>query len=1122
MSAQTARVTSAQLLFQFDSLSHIERQQQLALLGRDPRNAALFDELERGATSYERRLAVQSCSTSRDGERLLRMMSDSSRLVRGAALRLLPVAGDDAQIGRAFAELKAGVARALLIRLKKRGRQSAIDAIIQARFASNSNDGALESLVPFASPAVAEPLLQGRFERASASDFGRLARLQPLLALEHALELARGASSPDGVVLAKCNAVLSSAAWFTQADERATALQLARELNRQFPLARLELDALLASGSAQALAELVLASGETVSLAWGSRARRIEAPTLLALISAQHGAIGDWARVLKRLPFQTRAQLFREFGLSWRDAKGAVSPALLALLPREERQSEARRHLEIPDLKAAPASWLLYLSLLPAEEAMERARPFLGDPDPNFRAAALAALVGQTRFERASIGAVLEALQKRGNEQDPVRLAMLGALAALPPSVFGEEELPALAKIQRQALDARDLSYATAASLERIVVAQLPHFPAWAATQIAQLLKERGHVSFFDLQNRVTDDQMREIGPTLEPVFAAWAAREHAPFLSAMRAFGKRLKVWDAGARLLERFLQSGPTTQLPVAAQILASFRRDLWRHIAPRLLAQDESWALQPVVFNFLHTQRTDLLSPAMLGRRRLAGRFSSGRARQVLPFAGGFERWTPTQQALFAQTLDEVLRDTSRESPGAFFAINRLCEMPDIAPDVLLEQAQLSNSQAAWREAALRVLSRLDGGQGVGTLLESLDDERARIAIYGLRRALLEMPAPRALEILREVPLQKVTVVKEVVRLLGELQTPDAFEFLVELSSRELHRDARVALLRALWDHLENPRVWPLLEGAASSEDPAIATMAARTTAPRMSLAARRKLNALLSTLLAHPDARVRLQVLGNGALGAISDPDNQLLEPLLRCLDSPVSAEYLTAAKALLATYGASHPDVLAQGVGRLLPRRRALGEVLSGLEQQIASAPAHFAAPVKAVLDVLASDQAALSLRLKLAFLSLETDEFAAMVEAKEREGALHAGVLSLLVSELERATRSAARPAALSSSDVAALIGSSAGLSNADILSGLVRAQAAARFGAMPLAPLFERWTAGSPNLRRLALAILVRQSRNASGWTLELREALVALRADPSALVSSAAQFTFWPGEEG
>nr|GFD60951.1 hypothetical protein [Tanacetum cinerariifolium] len=77
-------------------------------------------------------------------------------------------------------------------------------------------------------------------------------------------------------------------------------------------------------------------------------------------------------------------------------------------------------------------------------------------------------------------------------------------------------------------------------------------------------------------------------------------------------------------------------------------------------------------------------------------------------------------------------------------------------------------------AVRDTALRALAHLDGGQGVPVLVAALDDVRARVAIYALRSALLEMPAAQALALLQAVPTEKVTVAKEVLRLLGDLDT------------------------------------------------------------------------------------------------------------------------------------------------------------------------------------------------------------------------------------------------------------------------------------------------------------------------------------------------------------
>ena len=49
------------------------------------------------------------------------------------------------------------------------------------------------------------------------------------------------------------------------------------------------------------------------------------------------------------------------------------------------------------------------------------------------------------------------------------------------------------------------------------------------------------------------------------------------------------------------------------------------------------------------------------------------------------------------------------------------------------------------------------------------------------------------------------------KEVVRLLGELRSDAAYAALLALDAPTLHRDIRIALLRALWDHLEREETW-----------------------------------------------------------------------------------------------------------------------------------------------------------------------------------------------------------------------------------------------------------------------------------------------------------------------
>ena len=138
---------------------------------------------------------------------------------------------------------------------------------------------------------------------------------------------------------------------------------------------------------------------------------------------------------------------------------------------------------------------------------------------------------------------------------------------------------------------------------------------------------------------------------------------------------------------------------------------------------------------------------------------GRFSTGKTRFVPFFHGGYSRWIDKQQEIFAGSLANLTRDDKRDNPAVWRAIEQTR---------LFELASLQNPRSAIRDRALYALSRLDGGQGVPILLSALDDVRARIAIYALRRCLMEMPVDSAVFILKNAPRSKVTVAKEIVRL------------------------------------------------------------------------------------------------------------------------------------------------------------------------------------------------------------------------------------------------------------------------------------------------------------------------------------------------------------------
>ena len=1022
------------------------------------------------------------------------MASDASRLTRNLALTLAIEICDAAQLETIFAPLNDKSRRHLLVALIRKNRRAQADALIEGARARGENWKLLLSL---GSQSLVERYFDEAFADANANDWTRLARAHPRFALEKLTQRARQLSAPDDNLRLQANAALAVAA-HRAPDE---ALGLVRAMMAHEPLARLEIAPLLNYRPLQ-VAQLILENDEApesrapVQTQWGylqTPSRRLDfarlAPHLpleitLELARRRPDALSGLERKLKPLEPAARGQLFAQIGRSWRDADGQIAAEIVALLPPPARENEARRNLALPSLGAQPISWLPYSALLPFEEMRALVEPFIGDPDPDLRAAAWPALIGNTRFYCARTDEVLTMLEARRNEQDPIRAAIFLALSQLPPSRWNETQLQALARLMRHGLDARDLSATTASWMQQLVVHILPFHAQWAADQLAILVKERGQLSFSNLENRLSNAQMQTVGAALLPVLRGWLDRERNPFIGAFGAFGRRLKFWDEGAALLMQAAKNGPVSLASSAASLLATRRPDDFAVLVPQLLKLDKSWGTQMPVYDYIARQAPNLLTPSMLGRDVMKGKFWTGRTRFLLPISESFAHWSVDQQQLFALTLAEVVADAGRDLPAAIRAIGALANLPDIAPAALIQLASLQNERLALREAALRSLSHLDAGGGVAALIEALDDERARIAIYGLRMALMEMPVRRALDILRAVPLQKVTVAKEVVRLLGDLNDFAAFGLLLELAQTQTHRDVRVAIGRALWEHLDDERSWPILENAADSDAAALAQMAARTTAPRLSHTVKTKLAALLAKLLRHPEARVRLEALANPSLSVLENT-GALRAGLFAALSSELPAEYRAAASAICQSAAARDADLAARAMAQLVPRRRALSEVLATLSYQVTSLR-HFGEVTRAILDELARDPLTTQTAIPFAYLGLSESDWAAWIENALRSGVLHAEALGAAISVLSDEYNQAR----------ANRTGESAGI-------------------------VLARWQgAAAPELRRLALADLVGAAQSGDGWSAERLAQLERFRADESVLVAAAAQWVF-PGDE-
>ena len=1082
-------MTYTDLLRELAVLTHSARQRRMVEFGRlaagDPDVRDVLTQLAIGGVT-ERGLALQACYGSRDGEAVLRSLADPSRLIRGLAMVLVAEVCDDEQVDRAINTISNAASRGrLLRRLSRRHRRVIVDRWLTRLM--GDGDRLAGSLLSYGSSSFVEQQLELAAQKGlTNSNWYRLARYHSDAAITVLRRRAEEVSQRDAFLVSISQSMLAELA-----DRRPDAtLGLVRVLSRHVSLAELPLQRLI-DRRPRELADLILATPDNVRGDFTRVAERLDETRLTALLSHRPHLLPLDERWFRRIAPVTRTVLFPHLQ-GRRDSDGCLPAWLLERLCRENRRREARAHWHHLPLAARPANRFPYASCLPWDEARQALDPFIRNPDAVLRAAAISALVRCVKFERDRAAELLGFVLARKNEQDPVRCSILSALADLPTGVWRAEQLDDLGKVLRQALDATDLSFATAASAQRLVVKLLPAHPTWAIGWLATLVKERGRVELGRLEDKLTDADIQRLAPTLLPVLRAWDTRERqSQLISAAASLGRRLRVFPEFIAILEGLALNATGGIASFALAALQQHCPSRFGPLVPRLLDNDPSWITQPLVYNHVHRRRQDLLVP-FLGRQAYRGRFSTGKTRFVLSVASGFHRWWPTQRTVFASTLDEVTRDRGRDNPALLHIISQLAAVIDVpaATERLIELADAGNEKLVTRDAALRALGRLDASQGVPTLIDALNDDRGRIAIYALRRALLDQPPSQALLQLRQVPQQKVTVAKEVVRLIGDLRTLDAYAELLAWNERDLHRDVRVALLRALWEFLDRDQTWPILEQAAVSADPAIATSVSRVPAEALSHHNQQRLARLIALVLSHPDPQVRSDGLSRCATLPVTDDERALLPPLLGALKSAIASEVQLAASAVFATYVGRGAAAVGQALMELLPHRQSLDTTLRTFDTQLARDRIRLRPTLDVALDVLEIDPLCVTWRVRLAIGGLRGEELAAYFEKLAPD--LHAEALMTAANEL-------------SSNGTQQFIGA---------------------FRYVPVPTVSDDWQAfetrlaahSDERLRRIAFAALIAQSQQSSGWTEALRARLETYRADPSRLVASAAAFTFPP----
>jgi hypothetical protein len=1068
--------TTTDLLRSLESDHHRGRVAAMIALGRRSSTDALVArQLEQLSHQgfYERQLALFGFLGAQDGESLARVARlDLSQRLRYRAIKGLSYLGRDSQVLGLLADLPRQARQKLLRQLQRRGRQDVVDGWL-----SSQADPPIDSLA-YASPAVLDRHQARLLERGGQVEWKRLTRRQPDWTVQTFLQGQR-----DEVAIARVRTVL-----LTLAKVRSplcwTAWRRAVEAGyEKHQLPERELFLVCAPQAADwALAEANKEEGfagpEVPDWPFQSRARCYPFAVSQKLVDLGWMALEYqwWSRLAK----SERLLLWNDFRYSviWTD--GRINAQWLKRLDAATRVQEARPQSRLGVIELEPNQLVDFLAMLGKDEGWEALRPFLTSPDVDTRAAGVRGLVQLAKYQPDCLDAVLPDLVARRNEADPVRAAFLDELSKLRPSHWKSDHLGPLEDILQALMSAADASAASFAAAESLLLRSLPHHGQWAVVWLGRVLRHWGKPSLASWAIPLQRPGSAEIlEDQLEQTLAEWIPRErYGAIFSLFSSLGKALRRLS---RVRARCVALCGSSQSEIASQAWRSLflnAASQTRPLIPALIADDPSWIGEIGVLDWLNQRRQDLLTPYLEGQV-VAGKFASGRTEWVLWPSQGFWRWTPRQQANYAQQLAGLLGDSQRDFLALRRCVRSLALLTDVAPSILERAASLAETRQAVRDEAIRCLARVEDGRGLPALTAALEDERARIAIYALRSSLLQMPAAEALQRLTSIDSPKVTVAKEVARLLGDLPHGLGVSVLLERLSGDLHRDVRLAALRGLWDHLDNDLVWPPFWDAAQSPDPAIGRALSAVTSPHLGRPARKKLERLLVVLLSHPSRLVRWQVLDRLAKAPLSAEDSELIQACRGFLAEP--REGLVAAGALLRTL-LPHPAAWASLLKDTVADRESLAKLVNTVSYHRNSSERQVTYPqvVEATLECLACEPELVALRLELIATVRPLEVFLTAVET-QFEGDSESG-LEILFSW------------------------------------SLLLVRLHYRMDQATYSRIADRWKEHArPILRRLCLEALLVHAK-AFGWTPFNRQQLHEFTLDPSALVRAKSQFTFPP----